>query len=115
MHLDEHCKDCMALLGTAHLDVHLFLDKMCKEFPIQIFGEYHRTFLHNTYGLTILQHKMGEEAYKAGLIHLYADYTEFAVRHLKLETVLKRAKNIIPWWDNCEFIDLAMLKMQGGL
>jgi hypothetical protein len=115
MHLDEHCKDCLVLLGKGYLDVHLFLDKMNKEFPYQIFGDYHRTFLHNTYGLAIIRDKMGEGAHQAGLIHLHADYLCTAVRkHLGKETVLERAKKNMPFWDNCVYIDMAMLEPWKG-
>lgn len=111
MFLSDHCKDCKKLLGDAHRDVHLFLDKMALEYPPLKFGEYHRMFLHSTYGVTVVQHKMGEEAYKAALIHLHADFLEHTVGHMELKTVLRRAKNNMPWWDNCEYVDAVTLEM----
>ncbi len=114
MKFREHMEDCRLLLGNDWKDVHLFLDKMAKEFPINVFGEYHRTFLHNTYGLTIIEHKIGKEAYLAGLIHLHADYLEARVCHLDLITVIRRAKKNMPWWDNCVYVDMGMLEMTKG-
>ncbi len=114
MFLADHCKDCKKLLGDAHQDVNLFIDKMVTEFPVHMFGEYHRTFLHNTYGLTVIYNKFGVRGHKAGLIHLHADYLEHTVGHMELKTVLKRAQNNMPWWDHCEYVDEVTLEMATG-
>lgn len=103
--LDEHCEDCKVLLGNAWLDVHLWLDRKARDYPPAIYGEYHRTFRHNTWGLTVLELKLGEEAKKAGYIHLLRDYLEGQIVHKGLDTVIRHAKKIMPWWDNCEYHD----------
>ncbi len=51
--LEDHMYDCKELLGNGWGEVHQFLDQMTKKFPPSAYGEYHRTFFHNTYGITI--------------------------------------------------------------
>ena len=73
-HIKQHIKDCEELLGDGFKGVHEFLDMYTLEFPIQIFRDYHRTFLHNTYGLEIIYIKWGVTTKDAGIAHLCRDY-----------------------------------------
>lgn len=72
--IKNHCEDCEALLGDACLEVHEFLDQYAPFFPIRVFYEYHRSFLHNSYGLKLIKEKWGEIGAKAAMIHLVRDW-----------------------------------------
>lgn len=109
----EHIDDCKDLLDKGWTVVHMFLDQMTKEFAPSRFGEYHRTFYHNSYGLTIIEHKWGPEGKAAGLIHLYRDYLEAPIAHKGLETVIGKALLKMPWWDNVEYADTQWYNLEG--
>ena len=91
--INLHCEDCEALLGDPCLEVHEFLDQYAAFFPVQRFFEYHRTFLHNRYGLDIAGAKWGERGRKAAMIHIVRDYMEAPIpRDLEwVERTLNRA------------------------
>lgn len=72
--IKNHCEDCEALLGDACLEVHEFLDQYAPFFPIRVFYEYHRGFLHNSYGLSLIEGRWGELGKKAAMIHLVRDW-----------------------------------------
>jgi len=110
---EDHMYDCKELLGNGYGEVHMFLDQMTKEFPPSRFGEYHRTFFHNSYGLTIIEHKWELEGKAAGLIHLYRDYLEAPIVHKGLETVIGNALLKMPWWDNVEYADTQWYNLKG--
>jgi len=98
----EHIEDCQHYLGKAYAAVHSFLDQYAHEFPIEHFVDYHRTFLHNSYGIAILKATFGEGGEKATLVHLYRDYFEGPITHLPLEVVLERARKSLIWWDKMQ-------------
>lgn len=77
--INLHCEDCEAVLGDACLEVHKFLDQYAAYFPIKRFFEYHRSFLHNKYGLILVENKWGEIGRKAAILHLVRDYMEFPI------------------------------------
>lgn len=111
--LEDHMYDCKELLGNGWGEVHHFLDQMAKEYPPQLCGEYHRTFYHNTYGLTIIEHKWGVEGKKAGYIHLCRDYLEAPIVHKGLKTIMIKAILQMPWWDNVEYADGQWYNLKG--
>lgn len=74
--IDEHMKDCKKFIDKSFEDVHKFLDQYAEVFPISVFYDYHRSFLHNSYGLSVIYSRGGEKALRAGQIHLVRDYLE---------------------------------------
>jgi len=81
--IEEHMKDCYELLGDTWEEVHRFLDQYAGIFPVMVFEEYHRSFLHNKYGLEIIGAMWGPQAKAAAVIHLVRDYSEMPVRSWK--------------------------------
>lgn len=77
----QHCEDCEKILGSPCIEVHEFLDQYAAFFPIRRFFEYHRTFLHNAYGLEISASRWGETGRKAAILHIVRDYMEFPIPH----------------------------------
>jgi len=71
-----HQADCLALLGDQFDHVHEWLDQYADVFHIRKFQDYHRSFLHNSYGLEIIGARWGGKAYEAGRIHLARDYAD---------------------------------------
>lgn len=74
-----HIDDCQRILNKSMEEVHIFLDQYAKTFDVSVYGEYHRTFLHNMYGIKIAQAKWGEAGRKSALIHIVRDYTEMSI------------------------------------
>ena len=99
--IKEHAKDCKYFLGKPYWEVHKFLDQYAALFPVEHFVEYHRTFLHNSYGVGIIEAKWGVEAKIAALIHLYRDYYEGPIKNIagKLEEILKRVEAAMLWFN----------------
>ena len=71
--IDQHCKDCINLLGEHFNDVHMWLDEIAGILPIGLFYDYHRSFRHNSYGLAVVRSLFGPAAYVAAKIHLVRD------------------------------------------
>lgn len=101
----EHEKDCRRYLGKDYKEVHNFLDQYAKHFPVGFFVDYHRSFLHNSYGLDIIKSRWGSQAYIAGLIHLFRDYMEGPINHLPLHIVLKRVLKCIMYFNKISVFD----------
>lgn len=78
--IEEHMQDCYELLGSPYKEVHEFLDQYAERFPVYLFTEYHRSFLHNKYGLEIIKAEWGPKAELAARIHLVRDYVETPIR-----------------------------------
>lgn len=97
--VEGHAADCKKILGKPYWEVHRFLDKYAEAFPVGHFVDYHRTFLHNSYGLKIVEAKWGPEAKTAAFIHLYRDYHEGPVDHLSLEKILERVPRAVMWFN----------------
>ena len=111
---DQHMYDCKELLGNGWGEIHRYLDQMTCMYPPSKYNEYHRTFYHNTYGLTVIEHKWGLEGKAAGLIHLYRDYLEAPIVHKGLKTIIGLALLQMPWWDNVEYADGQWYNLKGG-
>lgn len=96
--LFEHIKDCQKLFKDkkkGYRDVHAFLDQYATIFPVEFYDTYHRTFLHNSYGLAIIRAIWGEKAHTAGLIHLYRDYLGHPIISSSLDNVMKNSGKAI--------------------
>lgn len=101
-YVNVHCKDCLELLGEEFAEVHLWLDKYAKDFPPPVFYDYHRTLLHNSYGLSIICARWGEKAYGAGRLHLARDYDDSA----PIERLPKLVDRAIVWFNDPENMEL---------
>jgi len=65
---EKHCQDCVAELGQAYPEVHLWLDELFKEL-----GPKHRDARHHTGGVERVRKKWGDKAAQAAEIHIKAD------------------------------------------
>ena len=74
--LEKHAADSKLYIGDEMCEVHKYLDKYAQVFPVSHFNDYHRTFLHNTYGLAIVSHLGGIKGRMAGTLHLVRDWWE---------------------------------------
>lgn len=101
-YVEVHCKDCLALLGEEFREVHRWLDSYAKDFPPPVFYDYHRTLLHNSYGLEIIRTRWGEKAYEAGKLHLARDYDDCA----PIERLPQLVDKAVVWFNNPENMEL---------
>jgi len=102
--IEEHAKDCKYFLDKSYWEVHKFLDQYASFFPVGNFVDYHRTFLHNSYGIKVVEAKWGAEAKIAALIHLYRDYYEGPIKNIAggIEEILKRSKTALTWFNKMQ-------------
>jgi hypothetical protein len=99
----RHEKDCLHLLQKPMADVHIWLDKMNGAFPFQLFGEYHRTFRHNGFGVQMCLEKWGPDGEKAALIHLLRDWDDRVnIKHMNLEEALLLARKALMFFNKME-------------
>ena len=84
------------------MEVHEFLDQYSNIFPPDIFVDYHRTFLHNSYGVEIVRSKWGKLAEIAAFIHLYRDYYEGPLTRFSLDTILKRTPQALIYFNRLD-------------
>lgn len=108
--ITEHIRDCREIFNSkkrGYRNVHKFLDQYTRTFPVGFFDMYHRTFLHNSYGLTIIKSMWGEEACTAGLIHLYRDYLGHPIVPLTLDNIIKNSGKALIYF-NSDFDQLEL-------
>lgn len=74
--LASHYQDCRGILGFIAKQVHEFLDQYAEIFPPQIFGEYHRTFLHNRRGIELCKTRWNADCAKVAKVHIVRDWCE---------------------------------------
>ena len=79
--IKTHMRDCEAYLGAGYEEVHKFLDQYAEIFPPVHFFDYHRTFLHNSFGIEIVKLRWGKEGLMAAMIHLTGDYIEAEISY----------------------------------
>jgi len=97
--IEDHAAECEKILGKPYWEVHRFLDQYAGVFPVDHFIDYHRTFLHNSYGLEIVEARWGSKAKTAALVHLYRDYCEGSIPNLSLKKILERALRAVMWFN----------------
>ena len=69
--LEQHCQDCKEQLGEEFREVHIWLDEFFAQMP----GNYrHRSFRHNTVGVSEAFAKWGVKGAKAAEIHIHRDF-----------------------------------------
>ena len=101
--IEEHMNDCGELLGNPWKQVHKFLDQYAELFPVEIFTEYHRGFLHNKYGIEIVKAMWGPEAEKAAIAHIARDYAELPMTNWKrIDMHIGRALLYFNYLENLE-------------
>jgi len=67
--LDEHCADCLKILGKDYKEVHLWLDEYFTKL-----GHKHRSIRHHEEGIKEAIEKFGIEGGKAAEIHIRKDW-----------------------------------------
>ena len=67
-----HCHDCCELLGGEFAEVHRFLDQYAKDLPPPVFFDYHRSLLHNSYGLAVIRARWERKHMRPGEFILLA-------------------------------------------
>jgi hypothetical protein len=98
-HINAHIGDCEKFLKNGCREVHLFLDQYANIFNPTFFDDYHRTFLHNSYGMRIMKDLWGELGYNAAMLHLTRDYVGGTIDHWTLESMLKEFPKRLMWFD----------------
>jgi hypothetical protein len=99
---NEHNKDCERLLGKAWQEVHQFLDQYVAVFDIGYFNEYHRTFLHNRYGIEVVRAKWGKQAELAAIIHIVRDSRGIPIDGKSLKWVKQELGKALIYFNNME-------------
>ena len=79
---------------------------MAGDFPIQLFQDYHRSFRHNSYGLSVIRSKFGPEAEIAGKIHLVRDCEDWlcplTFSGYSLEEILEKLPKALLYFNDLE-------------
>jgi len=109
----RHELDCLHLLDKPMPQVHEWLDEMNEIFPFQLFGDYHRSFRHNSYGVEYCSMKWGIDGKNASLIHLLRDWNDSVyIKHMNLEKVLKESKKALIYFNTLDEQDILILPQQ---
>ncbi len=103
--IEDHCKDCKALLGRPFEKVHKFLDQYAEVFDVGTFTEYHRTFLHNKRGILLAQEYWGREAGLAAKIHLVRDYHEQSLIGKNPEWIEEKIGRALIYFNNSDNLE----------
>lgn len=103
--IEEHERDCRALLNRAWSAVHLILDQYASVFPPPLFHEYHRTFLHNAYGVSIVEKELGPKAVTAAKIHIVRDWYEVPLADKSLDSVLALYPRALLYFNNMDYFE----------
>jgi hypothetical protein len=98
----DHCRDCKKFLGKEAREVHEFLDQYADTFPVAHFLDYHRTFLHNSYGLRIIRAKYGKLGWAAAVIHMTRDFLEGTIDHLTFNQMSKEFPRRLMWFNTLD-------------
>ena len=65
---NQHCSDCLKILGDRHEQVNLWLDDLQK-----VYGYEHRKFRHTLEGIEQIREMFGDEGVKAAEVHILRD------------------------------------------
>lgn len=104
---DRHELDCLHLLGKPMVEVHEWLDGMNRVFPFQLFGEYHRTFRHNAFGVRYCLEKWGPDGQKAAMIHLLRDWDDrYAIKKMNLNEALQYARKAVMYFNGMDRVGM---------
>lgn len=100
-------EDCERLLNNPCYNVHIWLDGMTMYFPVGFFGDYHRSFRHNSYGIGYVKEKWGYEAEKAAKIHIVRDFDDKIILDT-YKDLNKWYNKAIMWFNNPENMELRL-------
>lgn len=103
--INEHNIDCKRLLGKAWEKVHRFLDQYSAVFDVRHFKDYHRTFLHNRYGIEVVRAKWGRQAELAAIVHIVRDSMGVPIDGKDLGWVKKESGKALLYFNNMEQSD----------
>lgn len=95
----DHCKDCRKFLKDEMREVHEFLDQYAPMFPVEHFLDYHRTFLHNTFGMHIVLERWERKGWAAAMLHLTRDYVEGTIDHWTFGQMAKEFPRRLMWFN----------------
>jgi hypothetical protein len=95
----KHMADCKKFLGEDFKEIHEFLDQEASIFNPMFFDDYHRTFLHNSYGVRLIKDKWGDSGYRASVLHLTRDWCNGTIDHWTLEGMIKEFPKRLMWFD----------------
>jgi len=98
--INEHEEDCIYFLNNKVTKAHKFLDHMAKYFPPERCFEYHRTFYHNSFGISLLKEALGELGEQAGLIHLVRDWYQHPIIPMSFERLMREAKKALKFFND---------------
>jgi len=99
-YLLDHRRDTAFYLGDPCDDIHMWLDQYERHFPKEQFYTYHRSFLHNSYGVKVAAQIWGEKGRKAALIHIFRDYMQGTIQHMKPDAVYRQAQRALVYIDS---------------
>ena len=106
--ITAHMSDCRAIIGyCVFKQVHEFLDQYAKVFDVDRYGEYHRTFLHNKYGIEVVRAKWGLDAGIAAKIHIVRDYIEIPVQ--RWTVVKKNLGKALMYFNTMDYFEPRMI------
>ena len=108
--IQRHGDDCMMLFGKRFNHVHKWLDQYAKIYDVNEFLDYHRTFLHNSYGIEFIKRKWGSKAEKAAKIHIYRDFCGTPIKQWKLKEILAGADRAIMYFNNFKQMNIRFPK-----
>ena len=81
----------------------MWLDGMNKAFPFQLFGEYHRTFRHNGYGVQYCLENWGPDGQKAAMVHLVRDWDDrINLKQMNFEELLPYMRKALMWFNRMD-------------
>lgn len=73
MKLEDHCKECVNILGKPFREVHLWLDEFAKNYSLD--KKYkHRKFRHHKEGIEEARMLFGDDGAKAAQLHILSDH-----------------------------------------
>lgn len=83
----KHCEDCIKKFGKPYEEVHLWLDELAKDYPVNEWGGYHRKFRHNDQGIEEVRRMWGDEAALAAILHIIEDegYIPLKAKPIKID------------------------------
>jgi len=100
--IPEHNQDCRRLLGKAWEKVHRYLDQYAEIFPPRYYDQYHRTFLHNRYGIEVVQARWGRQAELAAIIHIVRDSYGIPIDGKNLDWILSELGKSLLYFNNMD-------------
>jgi hypothetical protein len=106
--IKDHCEDCKLLIGEPFEEIHAYLDQYAEIFQTAVFGEYHRTFLHNKAGINTANYLFGHRAGKAAELHVIRDYVEQPLKDHGQKWLKRNLGMALLYFHNMDNFDLRL-------